>query len=55
MSILINDGNLQDESIVKCDIGEFVLIVEKLKRITEPYSKVTSYCASVLRYILFQF
>ena len=49
MSILINDGNTQEDKLVKCDIAEFVVSVEKLKIFTEPITKTLDYSKSVLR------
>lgn len=49
MSILINDGNIEEDNLVKCDIGEFVISVKKLKKFCEPILKVSQYGKSVLQ------
>ena len=49
MSILIDDGNSQDETIVKCDIGEFVITYERVKKLLSPVFNVLKYSQSVLK------
>jgi len=50
MSILINDGNIAGDKVVKCDIGEFVLCYVKLKRYMSPAIKLYSYVIAVLKW-----
>ena len=54
MSILINDGKVAEEDIIKCDIGEFVLLVEKMRKHTGPVVDVINYGISIFRLVLLQ-
>jgi hypothetical protein len=49
MSILINDGNAEDDRIMRCDIGELVLSVEQLKIQLSPFIKILYHVQSILR------
>ena len=51
MSILINDGKveIEEEDLIKCDIGEFVLLVEKVRRQVGPIVDVLNYGRSIFR------
>ena len=55
MSILINDGKSGDEDVGRCDIGEFVVAVQKLKRQTAPMVKVVTTLLSIFRYYSYSF
>ena len=50
MSVLINDGNAENEDIVKCDIGELVLSVELLKSQLSPFIRIFNNSRSILRF-----
>ncbi|XP_066922630.1 protrudin-like isoform X2 [Clytia hemisphaerica] len=50
MSVLINDGNAENEDIVKCDIGELVLSVELLKNQVSPFIRIFNNTRSILRW-----
>lgn len=49
MSILIDDGNTKEDKIVKCDIGEFVISYQKVKRLLSPVVDVLIYSKNILK------
>ena len=57
MSILINDGSSEEDKVIKCDIGEFVVSVERVKKHMEPLYKFVCYIQSIWKYefIIFTF
>ena len=51
MSVLINDGNTNDDSILRCDIGKLVQSVELLKTQISPFLKIFNRLRSLLRLV----
>ena len=50
MSVLINDGQTMDDNdMQKCDIGELVLLVEKIKKRIQTINNLVGYIKSILQ------